>query len=95
MLSYKAESAGSKVVFVNPKNTSKMCSRCRTLVDKPITERVHNCFNCGLSIDRDVNAALNILQKATVGQTERNACEVEPIGSTMKQETRNEHATFY
>jgi putative transposase len=88
MLSYKAESAGSKVVFVNPKNTSKMCSRCGTLVDKPIIERVHNCHNCGLSIDRDWNAALNILQKATVGQTGSNACEVEPIGSTMKQEAQ-------
>jgi putative transposase len=88
MLSYKAESAGSKVVFVNPKNTSKQCSRCGVLVDKPITERQHNCFNCGLSIDRDVNAAINILQKATEGHLESNACEVEPSGSTMKQETR-------
>jgi len=88
MLSYKAEDAGSKVVFVNPKNTSKKCSRCGTLVDKPITERTHNCFSCGLSIDRDWNAAINILNRATVGQTGSNACEVEPIGSTVKQETQ-------
>jgi putative transposase len=93
MLSYKAESAGSKVIFVNPKNTSKQCSRCGTLVDKQITERIHNCFNCELSIDRDVNAALNILAKATEGHSESNACEVEPIGSTMKQEVRNEYVT--
>jgi len=90
MLSFKAEEAGSKVIFVNPKNTSKQCSRCGTLVDKPITERVHNCFSCGLLIDRDVNAALNILNKATEGHSESNACEVEPIGSTTKQETQTQ-----
>jgi putative transposase len=60
--SYKAESAGSIVVLVDPRNTSKMCSRCGILVEKTLADRVHNCPECGLSLDRDWNAAINILR---------------------------------
>jgi len=62
MCSYKAESAGGKVITVNPKNTTKQCSRCGALVKKDLAERTHNCPQCLLSIDRDLNAALNILR---------------------------------
>ncbi|HRW33203.1 MULTISPECIES: zinc ribbon domain-containing protein, partial [Methanothrix] len=51
---------GSMVVLVDPRNTSKMCSRCGILVQKDLSERVHNCTQCGLSIDGDWNAAINI-----------------------------------
>ena len=57
----KAEEAGSKVVFVDPYNTSQKCSGCGQIVKKALRIRVHKCPNCGLKIDRDVNAALNIL----------------------------------
>ena len=60
--SYKAENAGRKVVLVDPKNTSKMCSNCGMLVEKDLSERTHNCPFCGLSIDRDLNASINILR---------------------------------
>jgi len=60
--SYKAESAGSIVVLVDPRNTSKMCSRCCILVEKTLADRVHNCPECGLFLDRDWNAAINILR---------------------------------
>ena len=60
--SYKAANAGSMVVLVDPRNTSKMCSRCGLLVEKSLSDRVHNCSECGLSIDRDFNAAINILR---------------------------------
>jgi putative transposase len=60
--SYKAEDAGRKCVLVDPKNTSKMCSRCGTLVNKPLSQRTHSCPSCGLVMDRDVNAAINILR---------------------------------
>lgn len=60
--SYKAASAGSMVVLVDPRNTSKMCSRCGLLVEKTLSDRVHNCPQCGLSLDRDWNAAINILR---------------------------------
>lgn len=59
---YKAASAGSIVVLVDPRNTSKMCSRCGILVEKSLSDRVHNCPQCGLSMDRDWNAAINILR---------------------------------
>lgn len=57
----KAAEAGSKVVLVNPNGTSQMCSRCGLIVRKPLSERVHRC-ECGLVLDRDVNAASNILR---------------------------------
>lgn len=58
--SYKAEDAGRKVILVNPANTSQMCSSCGQIVKKDLSIRIHNCPYCGLSIDRDLNAALNI-----------------------------------
>ena len=60
--SYKAESAGRKVMLVNPYNTSQMCSRCGKLVEKDTSVRVHDCPYCGLSIDRDLNASINTLR---------------------------------
>jgi putative transposase len=58
----KAVYAGSKVVLVDPRNTSQMCSRCGLMVKKDLSERVHSCSECGLSMDRDFNAAINILR---------------------------------
>jgi putative transposase len=58
---YKAENAGRECVLVDPRNTSKRCSRCGTLVEKSLSVRVHSCPVCGLEIDRDKNAAINIL----------------------------------
>jgi len=58
---YKAEDAGRLCVQVDPRNTSKKCSRCRSLVPKTLADRVHNCPHCGLILDRDHNAAINIL----------------------------------
>ncbi len=58
---YKAEEAGRCVRQVNPRNTSKACSRCGQIVEKDLSVRVHSCSNCGLTLDRDYNAAINIL----------------------------------
>ncbi len=63
---YKAACAGRTVVFVNPRNTSKMCSRCGQLVEKNLGDRVHSC-SCGLVLDRDENAAINILSLGLQG----------------------------
>lgn len=60
---YKAEDAGRRVILVDPRNTSKMCSRCGTMVDKDLSVRVHSCPHCSLELDRDHNAALNILAR--------------------------------
>ena len=58
---YKAVDAGRVVVLVDPKGTSQRCSRCGMVVHKSLSVRVHDCPTCGLKIDRDENAALNIL----------------------------------
>ena len=57
---YKAEDAGRNVRMVDPKNTSQICSRCGEWVKKKLSCRIHHCLNCGLKIDRDLNASLNI-----------------------------------
>jgi putative transposase len=62
LISYKAESAGSKAIFVDPRNTSQMCSCCGALVEKQLKDRIHKCPLCGLEMDRDQNAAINILR---------------------------------
>ncbi|AET64505.1 RNA-guided endonuclease InsQ/TnpB family protein [Methanothrix harundinacea] len=62
IISYKAESAGSIVVLVDPRNTSQLCSRCGLKVTKSLSDRVHECPQCGLIMDRDENAAINILR---------------------------------
>ena len=67
VLESKAENAGRKVVSVNPAYTSQDCSGCGYRAKKKLSERWHHCPMCGLSLDRDTNAALNILNTA-VGQ---------------------------
>jgi len=59
----KAEEAGRRVVLVNPRNTSKMCSSCGELVQKRLNDRTHTCPRCGRVMGRDHNAALNILHR--------------------------------
>ena len=59
-LSYKAESAGTLLVKVDPRDTTQMCSNCGSIVKKTLSERVHECPYCGFVADRDYNAAVNI-----------------------------------
>jgi len=80
ILSYKAEEAGTRVVAVNPRNTTQACSSCGAMpeVKKTLSDRTHVC-PCGYTDDRDVDAALNILslgrsdQAQTYRDTERVA----------------------
>ena len=64
-LVYKAESAGGKVVFVDPRNTTQQCSACGGMPPDRLTlsDRVYACVHCGHVQDRDVNAARNIRMK--------------------------------
>ena len=61
MLSYKAQSAGRKLIKVDPRNTTQRCSACGSIVKKDLSNRVHECPYCGLSCNRDYNASINIL----------------------------------
>jgi putative transposase len=60
---YKAEEAGRTVVLVDPCNTTKECSGCGEIVPKTLSERVHKCDSCGLTMHRDLNASINILRR--------------------------------
>jgi len=55
---------GVRVVKVNPYGTTIDCSSCGAKVPKTLSIRLHECHKCGCSIDRDVNAALNVLERA-------------------------------
>ena len=59
----KAASAGRRVLFVNPFNTSQLCSGCGRLVPKDLEVRWHSCPypDCGTELDRDHNSAITIL----------------------------------
>ncbi|MGC8506348.1 MAG: RNA-guided endonuclease InsQ/TnpB family protein [Thermoplasmata archaeon] len=61
---YKAESAGNVVILVNPMHTSQECSKCGNIKhDLKLSDRIYHCNSCSLTIDRDVNAAINIERK--------------------------------
>ncbi len=61
---------GRVSVAVNPAYTSQECSSCGVVVKKSLSTRSHVC-QCGCVLDRDENAALNILKRglSTVGHT--------------------------
>ena len=66
----KAAEAGRRVEFVPPAYTSKTCSRCGTVFeDLTLSDRWVEC-DCGLSLDRDHNAAINILFRASLGHSD-------------------------
>jgi putative transposase len=87
MLHYKAEEAGCEVVLVEPAHTSQMCSNCGSVRKKSLAERWHRCA-CGASMHRDLNAAKNILNRATLGHRESNA-------SGKETSTRRWASVFY
>ena len=70
ILTMNAESAGRLVIAVNPAYTSQDCSACGYRAKKKLFERWHHCPMCGLRLDRDTNAAINIKTLAlnTLGQ---------------------------
>lgn len=75
MVQSKAEDAGRTVLQVNPKYTSQICSSCGTVRKKTLDERWHSC-ECGCELDRDHNAAINILR---LGSSLQSAMAVKPL----------------
>ena len=57
----KAEWAGARCVEINPAYTTQSCSRCGNRQKLELSDRVYHCPCCSLSLDRDENAAINIL----------------------------------
>jgi putative transposase len=64
ILTFKAASAGKRVVAMPPAYTSQRCSGCGMIVSKGLSVWWHACPDCGTSLHRDHNAAVNILQLA-------------------------------
>ena len=76
---YKAESAGAVVVLVDPRHTSRECSRCGNIKhDLELSDRVYHCDVCGLVMDRDLNAAINI-RNCGIAKVGRGTPEFTPV----------------
>jgi putative transposase len=73
LCTYKAACAGRTLLKVDPKFTSQVCSGCGQVRKKDLSERWHSC-DCGAELDRDVNAAINILER---GRRQQGAISVE------------------
>ena len=86
MLEYKAK----KVVGVLAAGTSIDCSNCGNEVPKELAVRMHRCDKCGIVLDRDHNAALNILQRGlkSLLPMERREVTPEEIERSVNQELR-------
>jgi putative transposase len=81
-LMHKAAEAGREVILVAPAYTSQECSRCGTRFENlTLKDRWVRC-DCGLSLDRDHNAALNILHRA--GRARWS--ETWPVAASVLQE---------
>ena len=82
-LRYKAEWAGVQLIDVDLVNTSGTCSRCRAINKHKLAEyRVFKCPTCGLEIDPDLNAAINILNKGLKAQQSGNPPAAPPGAMT-------------
>ena len=76
---YKAESAGAVVVLVDPRYTSRECSRCGNIKhDLKLSDRIYHCNACGLTMDRDENAAINIRNRG-IAKVGRGTPEFTPV----------------
>ena len=71
MLEYKTAKTGAKLHFVDRwYPSSKTCSNCGSVKAKlSLNERIYRCENCGLVIDRDLNAAINLMVAGSAPET--------------------------
>ncbi len=86
VLKVKAERAGLLTIAVNPSGTTQNCSGCGEKVLKTLSDRWHSC-PCGVELDRDLNAAINIRNLA-VGHPVSKARGVRQEAGTAKREAR-------
>jgi len=76
----KAAKAGKVVELVDARYTSQKCSQCGIMVTKTLADRTHLCPNCGLKMDRDLNASLNIRTLGLRGRAYRDTADNQPVG---------------
>lgn len=98
-LEYKAERAGILFRKVPAAGTSQMCSRCSKIVQKTLAQRTHSCPSCGLIVDRDHNAALNIKQIGMdglpMGCREVTPVEIVPLPVTYNRQDQSTNQEAY
>lgn len=82
---YKASLLGISVIEINPRNTSKMCSKCGE-INTPNGKKF-KCKNCGHVDHRDANAGFNIAQLGNLALEQRSS-DVGPIGSPLNLEVK-------
>jgi Probable transposase/Putative transposase DNA-binding domain len=88
LCSVKAAWAGRALIKGDPKSTSQVCSGPGQVRKKDLSERWHSC-DCGTELDRDINAAINILER---GRRQRGATCVEaPCLEAGEHFTEREH----
>lgn len=98
MIEWKAKRDGRPFVRVDPRGTSIECSSCGARVLKTLRDRTHTC-ECGAVLDRDHNAALNILARAGWGPGDAKpdvrsaAVAVSGAGLSLKHEARQRRRT--
>ncbi|MGH2482138.1 MAG: RNA-guided endonuclease InsQ/TnpB family protein, partial [Ktedonobacteraceae bacterium] len=88
-VSYYGLIHGIPVVAVAPHWTSQRCSGCGEMVKKSLSERTHRCVHCGLVMDRDENAARNILALALYWLQEQQGCTVGQTATGTPRRVRN------
>ena len=63
-IEYKARAAGVAVIYVDPRNTSRTCSKCGYVDKKSRKDQEHFvCTSCGYALNADINAAINIADR--------------------------------
>ena len=80
MLTHKAEGAGGGVTFVDPAYTTQDCAACGNRTKMPIGARQYDCGECGFSLDRDENAAINVAARAVKENAGRTCATGAPAG---------------
>lgn len=72
-ITYKAHTRGVAVVFVDPAYTSQMCSRCGVVCkSNRVSQALYRCSSCGVSLNADTNAAINIARRGVRGWADVN-----------------------
>jgi putative transposase len=89
-LLYKASWYGSRVVVVNRwEPSSKTCSGCGWMKeDLRLSDRTFHCQQCGLVLDRDLNAAINLAKLADSSPDNANACGGASAGTPRKKRVK-------
>ena len=84
ILDHHGEKNGCHVVQVDPRGTSRECALCGVETHKPLWVREHLCPTCGFEVDRDWNAALDVLNRglAKLGVVHSEATSSEPHGDS-------------